>query len=146
MEDNFKLHAQLEADTLLVASLSLNEVLLVNDKRYLWCILVPRIANLRDLQDIPSKYKRAMLGEMDHVSTVVRRVASAYKMNVAALGNMVEQLHVHVIARHRDDAAWPGPVWGVGNAEPYTNEVAGKVISDLRAGLSQAADKLAKHE
>ncbi len=132
---SFKLHPQLEADTWPVMQLKLNEVLLMNDSRYLWCILVPRLPDLRDLHDVPGEHKPAMLSETDRLSSVVQALNGAYKMNVAALGNMVEQLHVHVIARQRGDAAWPGPVWGVGDAVPYTAENANRLIAKLRSAL-----------
>ena len=133
---SFKLHPQLEADTWPVTRLDLNEVLLVNDSRYLWCILVPRLPGLRDFHDVPVADKPQMQREVDRLSAVVQELDSSYKINVAALGNMVEQLHVHVNARQVDDAAWPGPVWGVGSAIPYTNEAAHVLVKQLRDALT----------
>jgi len=133
--DTFSLHPQLASDTRPVATLTLSDLLLINDSRYLWCILVPRLADLRDLHDLPRAHKTLMHEEIDCISVVVKDLAQAHKMNVAALGNVVEQLHVHIIARHRDDAAWPAPVWGVGTAEPYTEDSANKLIRRLRDSL-----------
>jgi diadenosine tetraphosphate (Ap4A) HIT family hydrolase len=133
---SFKLNPQLDADTRLVTSLELCEVLLMNDSRYLWCILVPRLPDLRDFHDVPPAHKAMFQAEIDRVSAVADRLSGAYKMNVAALGNMVEQLHVHVIARHQSDAAWPGPVWGVGDVEPYGEAQADKLIAQLRDELT----------
>ena len=115
----FSLHERLAADTFLVTDLTLCRVLLMNDRRFPWLILVPRRAGLRDFDDVTGAEKPDFHAEIDLASAVLREVAEAEKMNVAALGNMVPQLHVHVIARFAGDAAWPGPVWGVGQAEPY---------------------------
>ncbi len=132
---SFTLHSQLAADTHPVAQLELCDLLLMNDARYLWCILVPRLDGLRDLHEVPAEHKAQLQQETDQVSVLLADVTGAYKMNVAALGNMVEQLHIHVIARSKTDAAWPGPVWGVGAAEPYTRVQAEELLTNLRAGL-----------
>lgn len=132
---SFTLHPQLEADTWQVKSLELCDLLLMNDRRFLWCILVPRRDNLRDLHQVAAADKPQLLAEIDQLSSVLETLGNAYKMNVAALGNMVEQLHIHVIARLRDDAAWPGPVWGVGKAEAYPEAEAQKLITRLRDEL-----------
>lgn len=118
----FTLHERLAADTLLVADLPLCRVLLMNDRRFPWLILVPRREGLRDFDDVAAAEKAKFHAEIDLASDVLREEAKAHKMNVAALGNMVPQLHVHVIARFPEDAAWPAPVWGVGTAEPYSEE------------------------
>ncbi len=131
----FELHPQLAADTFHVATLRLSELLLSNDCRYVWCILVPRLPNLRDFHDLPAEHKAVMHEEIDRVSEAIKGLTKAYKINVAALGNMVEQLHVHVIARHRDDAAWPGPVWGVGNTKPYPPDELDRLVTRLRKEL-----------
>jgi len=133
---SFELHSQLAADTRHVTSLALCEVLLMNDARFPWCILVPRLEGLRDFDEVPEPRKAEFVSEVDRVSAALRSLTGAYKMNVAALGNMVEQLHVHVIARQRDDDAWPGPVWGVGKAQPYEDPEADALIDGLRLALS----------
>ncbi len=131
----FALHPQLAADTRPVISLALNDVLLMNDARYLWCILVPRVPDLRDLHQVPVTQKARLHIEIDLVSRVVSDMGDAYKMNVAALGNVVEQLHIHIVARQRDDAAWPRPVWGVGDARPYGETRMEDLVRRLRARL-----------
>ena len=131
----FSLHPQLAADTTPVCKLELSDLVLMNDSRYLWCILVPRLDGLRDLHEVPQANKAQLLEEVDRVSLALQELSGAYKMNVAALGNMVEQLHVHVIARHQGDAAWPGPVWGVGSAEPYDESAAQTLVQQLREKL-----------
>lgn len=132
---SFTLHPQLAADTKQVCKLELSDILLMNDARYLWCIVVPRLDGLRDLHEVPQANKAQLLAEIDRVSVTLQALSGAYKMNVAALGNMVEQLHVHVIARHQSDAAWPGPVWGVGSAEPYDEGAAQTLVQQLRDKL-----------
>ena len=131
MSDLFELHPRLDADTFFLADWPLCRVLLMNDARFPWLILVPRRAALRDFDDIASGDKMTFLSEIDLASQALRSVASAEKLNVAALGNMVPQLHVHVVARFADDAAWPAPVWGVGEAEPYVPEVAQELMDKV---------------
>lgn len=116
---SFELHERLAADTFLVTDLPFCRVLLMNDRRFPWLILVPRRAGLRDFDDVAAAEKPNFHAEIDLASQVLREATGAEKMNVAALGNMVPQLHVHVIARFAADAAWPGPVWGKGEAVPY---------------------------
>ncbi|MBI1262858.1 MAG: HIT domain-containing protein [Rhizobiales bacterium] len=129
---SFVLHPRLAADTFLVGELTLCSVLLMNDSRYPWLILVPRQAGLRDFDDVPMGDKSAFHREIDYASAVLRSETQAFKTNVAALGNMVPQLHVHVIARFEGDAAWPGPVWGQGEAVPYESSAATQLITRLR--------------
>jgi diadenosine tetraphosphate (Ap4A) HIT family hydrolase len=132
---SYTLHPQLAADTYQVAQLPLCDLLLMNDARYPWCILVPRLEGLRDLHEVPAAHKTQLQQETDQISLLLSELTDAYKMNVAALGNMVEQLHIHVIARRPDDAAWPGPVWGVGAAEPYTDAQAEQLLNSIRTRL-----------
>ena len=113
------LHPQLAADTFDVIKWPLHAVRLMNDKRFPWLILVPARENLRDFDDIDEIDRTNFVCEINRASRILRQMTSAAKMNVAALGNMVPQLHIHVIARFDRDAAWPGPVWGVADAEPY---------------------------
>lgn len=132
---SFDLHPRLAADTFLVGELALCSVLLMNDARYPWLILVPRQADLRDFDDVPMSDKPSFHREIDYASAVLRSEAQAFKTNVAALGNMVPQLHVHVIARFEGDAAWPGPVWGQGEAVPYEATAAIQLLARLRRGF-----------
>ena len=127
----FELHPQLAADTFELLNWPLCKVLLMNDRRYVWLILVPAIAGLRELHEVDDPQ---LWQEIDHASRTLAKFTQAHKMNVAALGNQVPQLHVHVIARQADDAAWPKPVWGVGTAEPYADPEA--MIHSLRQALS----------
>jgi len=131
----FELNDRLAADTWTVQDLALCRVLLMNDKRYPWLILVPRREGLRDFHDVAAADKATFLAEIDHVSEVLKVQNAAHKMNVAALGNMVPQLHVHVIARFEKDEAWPNPVWGLGKPVPYAASEVGSLIEVLKKGL-----------
>lgn len=128
MTEDFQLHPLLEKDSLAVAHWGLSEIRLMNDKRYPWLLLIPRRTDLRDLHDPEEEDYELLSSEIRKASRLLHRETQANKMNVASLGNMVPQLHVHVIARFEEDAAWPGPVWGIGNPEPYTeDEISAKV-------------------
>lgn len=115
----FELDPRLKADTVAVTEWPLSSVLLMNDRQYPWLILVPRVPGMRDLIDLAPDDVQALNGEIDRAARALKALFDPYKLNVASLGNMVEQLHVHVIARQTDDAAWPAPVWGRHPAVPY---------------------------
>ncbi len=136
--DLFHLHPQLQTDTFWVHGMELCDLLLMNDRRYPWVILVPRQANARELTDLDPGTRHKLMDEIALVSTAMDRLFQAAKINVAALGNIVPQLHVHVIARMTDDAAWPNPVWGA-KAEPYSQDAAESTLQALRAVLGQPA-------
>ncbi|KZE36214.1 HIT domain-containing protein [Chelatococcus daeguensis] len=133
--DAFQLDARLGADTRAIGELGLSRLLLMNDSRFPWLILVPRRAQARELVDLSEADHAALSAEIRQVSQALRDLVPTDKLNVAALGNMVPQLHVHVIARTRGDAAWPGPVWGAGRAEPYDVAAAERLMAGLRARL-----------
>ncbi|REC94637.1 HIT domain-containing protein [Kushneria indalinina] len=118
----FVLHERLAADTLFVASLELCELRLMNDARFVWALLVPQRDNIRESFELPEHERTQLWQEVDLLSAFMQYHTGADKMNIGALGNMVPQLHVHVIARSREDAAWPGPVWGAGQAQPLEED------------------------
>ncbi|NOX52640.1 MAG: HIT domain-containing protein [Gammaproteobacteria bacterium] len=132
----FSLHPQLSKDTFTVAELPLCKVLLMNDCRYPWLILVPALDQLTELHQVPKLSQQTLFDEITSTSTALEKVCKPFKLNVAALGNQVSQLHIHVIARRQDDVAWPGPVWGVGKAQPYNATQATALIADLNQHLS----------
>jgi len=132
----FELHPQLAADCSLVEDWPVCRVLLMNDRRFPWLVLVPRRPDLRDLHDATREDRLAIVEEAARASAALKRAFRAHKTNVAALGNLVPQLHVHVIARQTDDAAWPRPVWGVGTAEPYAPEARAEAMARFRAALA----------
>jgi diadenosine tetraphosphate (Ap4A) HIT family hydrolase len=137
MSEKFSLHPKLAADTFIIDDWPLCRVLLMNDARFPWLILVPRQEGLRDFDEITVGDKPTFLAEIDRASRALRSETSAEKMNVAALGNMVPQLHVHVVARFASDAAWPAPVWGVGEAVPYSTLQVDALIVALREAAKQ---------
>lgn len=130
--DLFVLHPQLARDTLFVTDLALCRLLLMNDARYPWCVLVPRIPDVREIFDLPASVQAEMWGEVSVCSERLATLTKAGKMNVATLGNLVPQLHIHVIARQVGDAAWPQPVWGKGQAQPYTAPAGTKRVEALQ--------------
>ena len=135
----FELHPRLAADCIVLGDLPLSRLLLMNDSRFPWCILVPRQAGLRELHDLVPTDGAKLFAELDRVARALIDCCGAYKLNVGALGNLVPQLHVHVVARQPQDAAWPGPVWGSGPAVPYAADAATRLTARLRAALGISA-------
>ena len=133
--DVFMLDERLAADTHLIGDFELSRVLLMDDARFSWLILVPRRAGLRELIELSRDEQHALLDEINRCAHVLHALDKPDKLNVAALGNVVSQLHVHVIARYRTDAAWPRPVWGVGERMPYAPAELERRIAGLRAAL-----------
>lgn len=115
----FELDERLQADTVLVGRLPLCQVLLMNDNRYPWLILVPVRPDIREFYHLSADDQAQLMKESSWVAEKLADNYTADSMNVAALGNVVPQLHVHHVARHRQDPAWPGPVWGHSPAVAY---------------------------
>jgi diadenosine tetraphosphate (Ap4A) HIT family hydrolase len=134
----FALDPRLAADTLMVGDLKLCRVLLMNDSRFPWLILVPRRGGLSELHDLSPQERAALIEETALAGEKLKSLTKATKINTGALGNIVSQLHVHVVARLKGDAAWPGPVWGVGKAEAYASEAAKERVRALAAALGLA--------
>ena len=128
----FVLHEKLAADCESLGNLDLCKVLLMRDHRFPWVILVPRIDGLRDFHDLPREQALGLFDEIDRLSRILVDEFKAEKINVAALGNQVPQLHVHVIARYASDAAWPGPVWNAGVVQDVDQAVVGERAAVLR--------------
>src|SRR6476661_10958804 len=116
---DWSLHPQLVLDTVPVGDLPLTRVLLASDANYPWLILVPRLPGLIELIDLEETAQVRLVGEIAAAARALKTLTACDKLNVAALGNQVPQLHVHVIARRRTDAAWPRPVWGAVPARDY---------------------------
>jgi diadenosine tetraphosphate (Ap4A) HIT family hydrolase len=131
----FTLHPQLAADTVPVGDLALTRVLLTNDANYPWLILVPRRPGLVDLIDVDPADRAALTAEIDQAARALKAITECEKLNVAALGNVVPQLHVHVIGRRHSDAAWPKPIWGVVPAIPYDAQLRDGFVTALRRAL-----------
>ena len=115
----FSPHPRLVADTVFVADWALSRVVAMNDARYPWLILIPRRDGATEIFDLSAEDRRTMIEEIARASEGLKSLTAAAKINVGALGNLVPQLHVHIVARNPGDAAWPGPVWGQGSAQPY---------------------------
>lgn len=130
---NFALDPRLAADTHLAAEWPLSTLLLMDDVRYPWAILVPRIANASEWFDLTPDDQAQLAREAMALAAQMKALTGAGKMNVAALGNMVAQLHVHVVARFEGDAAWPGPVWGVGTKTLYAPDARAAMLAKLKA-------------
>lgn len=125
MSAGFELDPRLAASSVFLGELDLCQARLQADSRWPWIVLIPRRAGLVELDDLPVEDRRRLLDEMAAVGGAVRAVGNAVgstveKLNLGALGNVVSQLHVHVVGRRRDDPAWPGPVWGFGRPQPYS--------------------------
>ena len=131
----FELDGRLAADTIGVTGLWLSELRLMNDARFPWLILVPRVAGASEIVDLATADRAALCDEITAVSQALMTVTNCDKLNVAALGNVVRQLHVHVVARFQGDAAWPGPVWGHGMAVAYEAEDRDSLIVRITTAL-----------
>jgi len=115
----FSLHPRLVADTVFVADWTLSRVVAMNDARYPWLILIPRRDGATELFDLNPEDRCTMVEEIARASDGLKTLTAAAKINIGVLGNLVPQLHVHIVARNPGDPAWPGPVWGQGTARPY---------------------------
>ena len=115
----FELHPQLQQDCTVIGALPLSLLLLMNDANYPWCVLVPQRENKREWYELLHADQHQLLTETNALAQFLQDNTGAKKINIGALGNMVPQLHVHVIARFEQDLAWPGPVWGKAPATPY---------------------------
>lgn len=132
----FELHPQLDKDCLLIDELTLCSVLLLNDSNYPWLVLVPRRDNIREMFELSVADQAQLTRESSAVAAMMAQHFTADKMNVAALGNIVPQLHIHHIARYTNDIAWPGPVWGVAPPKPYSELQLRQLIDKLRQLLA----------
>jgi len=135
----FTLHERLAADTVEVTRWPLSLVLLMNARQWPWLILVPQRPDLRDLHDVPATDHGRLMNEITQASQGLQRLFAPHKINVAALGNVVPQLHIHVIARHATDPAWPRPVWSSDPPARYEPAELAARVDQLRHVLSDAA-------
>ncbi|SEQ82560.1 Diadenosine tetraphosphate (Ap4A) hydrolase [Solimonas aquatica] len=136
LHPGFELHPQLRADTLAVGDWPLSRVLLMNDTHYPWLILVPRRPGLREIYELPEGERQQLMRESCLLASTLMRLFTGDKLNVAALGNMVPQLHLHHIVRRVGDPAWPAPVWGRHPAQPYLEAAADDCLALLRRELT----------
>lgn len=132
----FILDSRLEQDTLPIGDFPLCRLLLMNDAQYPWFILVPRREAVSELFQLDAADQQQLWRETTAFAEIVKDSFGADKMNVATLGNVVSQLHMHVIARSRDDGAWPAPVWGRHQPKPYTQDQAAAIRARLKTVLT----------
>jgi diadenosine tetraphosphate (Ap4A) HIT family hydrolase len=132
MPPAWSLHPQLEKDTINIGDLPLSRVLVINDANYPWLLLVPRRAGAVEITDLDEVAQAQLMTEIARVARALQDVTKPDKLNIAALGNVVPQLHVHIIARRRSDAAWPRPVWGVVPALAHDPQQVEAFIGALR--------------
>src|SRR6185312_13867582 len=130
---DFALHPRLAADTVFIADWPLSRVLLMEDARYPWLVLVPRRPGLVEITDLNVPDRTRLMEEVARVAEAVRGLPNVAKLNIGALGNLVPQLHVHVLGRHPGDPAWPGPVWGHSPAMPYETAIRAALIDLVRS-------------
>jgi diadenosine tetraphosphate (Ap4A) HIT family hydrolase len=136
----FALHPTLAADTAEVTRLPLSRLLLRDDRTYPWLILVPERARLRELHEMDCTDRAVLMEEIAMASCALRDLYQPHKINVAALGNQVEQLHVHVIARFHHDPAWPRPIWGVVTPTPYGAHERQTLLGALQDAVARNRD------
>ena len=136
---SFELHPRLAAESHAVGRMTLSRVRLMDDARFPWLLVVPACPGLAEPFDLPDRARRQLNEETHALGLALREAFEPDRINVAALGNQVPQLHVHIIVRYQDDAAWPDPVWGHGERQPYP---AGGVTAFLRTLLPHAPPEL----
>ena len=130
----WSLHPRLEADTVAVVSLPISDVRLMDNANFPWLVLVPRIVDAVEWVDLDDAARHGLLDESSRCAAALRALGGVEKLNIGAIGNVVAQLHVHVVARRRDDACWPAPVWG-GPAVPYAPAARDSLVVRLRGLL-----------
>lgn len=131
----FQLHPQLAQDCIDVLDWPLCKLLLMNNEKVPWFILVPRVDGVEELHELGGNQQFQLLQEIELASSYLQHVYKPHKLNVAAIGNKVRQLHIHVVARQEDDACWPEPVWGNLQPQPYTDEQLDELVAELRKAL-----------
>ncbi|WP_249975923.1 HIT domain-containing protein [Vreelandella olivaria] len=133
--DTFALDPRLEADSLPLADLPLSRALLMNDARYPWVILVPRVPSISEVFELSQEDQEQLWRETTALGAAMKEAFHGDKLNIATLGNVVSQLHIHLVVRYQDDASWPAPVWGNGSAKPYALTQQGERREQLLAQI-----------
>lgn len=131
----FELDLRLATDSHFIADGPLSQLRLMDDSRYAWLVLVPRRADACEWIDLDEDAQCLLMTEIQQAGNLLRACSPCDKLNIAALGNIVRQLHVHVLARVHGDAAWPGPIWGVGSMERLSEESGNQRLQQLRQNL-----------
>ncbi len=131
----FRLHDRLAADTVEICRLPLCRVQLMDDQRFPWLLAVPAREGVTEIHQLWDEDLQKLMQEIAALSRLMQELLEPDKINVGSLGNLVPQLHIHIVGRFRSDAAWPGPIWGVGERVPYEKAALQHRISGFRAGL-----------
>jgi diadenosine tetraphosphate (Ap4A) HIT family hydrolase len=137
---DFVLDPRLAADSLMLAEGPLSQLRLMDDARFAWLVLVPRVNGATEWIDLDGAAQRLLLAEVNRAGRLLRATGPCAKLNIGALGNIVRQLHVHVVARTEDDAAWPGPVWGSGPMQRLARGDRESRLEALRGALAAMPD------
>src|SRR5712691_10899227 len=135
-EQPWSLHPQLAKDTIEVGDLPLARVLLMNDANYPWLVLVPRRHDATEIIDLDEDDQEMLIREIALLAGVLKDVTACDKLNIAAIGNLVPQLHIHIVARRKGDAAWPKPVWGAVPARAYSEAESQRLIAAIRGEVA----------
>jgi diadenosine tetraphosphate (Ap4A) HIT family hydrolase len=128
----WQLHPQLAADTALIGDMALSRVLAMNDATYPWILLVPRRVGVTEITDLNEADRIQLMAEISLAAEGLKKATTCDKLNIAAIGNVVPQLHVHIVARRRGDPAWPKPVWGAAPPRPYEADRIGDFVKVIR--------------
>ena len=145
----FHLDSRIEKDSSLVASLQLCQLRIQNDQRYPWLVLVPVVQNqdgsqITEVHELSIQESQQLMHESNVVAATLKKVTGAKKINVANLGNVCSQLHWHVVARFENDLTWPGPIWGVGQAEQWNEKKRHDLVTSLLKVLADKDSSLIK--
>ena len=135
----FELDQRLDNDSEFIADWGDFSIRLIKDERFFWLLIIPRLTGVTEWHELPDKHATTLTKLISYLSKQIKLIDKADKINVAALGNIVNQFHLHLIARHSGDAAWPGPVWGAGQAVPLlvdTQDFRTKAVRKLLADFS----------
>jgi len=137
--NSFQLDARLATDTVFIAAFSLCEIRLMNDSRWPWLILVPMIQDAEEIHDLSPVEQAQIATETAFAATALKTHTNCAKINTGALGNIVRQLHIHVIARNENDPNWPGPVWGYGVRQEYGDTELAETVERMQKALADSA-------
>jgi len=131
----FQLHPRLEQDCIAIGRFELCRLLMMNDSQYPWFILVPERTDLREIYQLSKADRQLLTEESSYLAENLALIFKADKMNIAAIGNMVPQLHIHHIVRYQTDKAWPAPIWGKFDAVPYTEQQIAEILAQTKEQL-----------
>ena len=133
----FKLDKRLEQDTIFIKNLNLSKLLLMNNSNFPWLILVPMRENLIELIDLSKTDQQQLLSEISSLSRFLKKTDPKGKINIGTLGNIVNQLHIHIVIRNKNDLAWPNSIWGLDNHSPYSKEQSLKLLEEISNFLNE---------